>query len=226
MSAFEPGATGPNSGVGNGASGSPSESNAAASQINQRTKKPTALSPEFAKIPAELKSLPNWVLWRYSRPKSPKQKWRKVPFQPNARAANVADKSTWSMFEACCAAYARVGFDGTGFVFDGEVGPDGLCYYGVDFDACLEDGKPLEPACSRIAQLNTYTEVSVSGTGIHCIVRATPGHTAKYTSPEKGSPSKYTAMPLISRAQVARSVKFAVRLEPRPRKSARSSRTR
>ena len=44
-------------------------------------------------------------------------------------------------FEECRAAYVRGGFDGIGFVFDGEIGPDGLCYCGVDFDACIENGK-------------------------------------------------------------------------------------
>ena len=61
-----------------------------------------------------------------------------------------------------------------GFVFDGKVAPDGLCYCGVDFDACIESGKLQSLARSRIERLKTYTEGSVSRTGIHCIARAKP----------------------------------------------------
>jgi hypothetical protein len=137
--------------------------------------KPSPIKPEFATIPTELTSLPNWVLWRYLPPKSPGQKWRKVPYQTNGKTADTTDRATWNTFEECCAAYLRGGFDGIGFAFDGEIGADGLCYCGVDLDACIEDGKQLHSlARSRIKRLNTYTECSVSGTGIHCITRAKP----------------------------------------------------
>ena len=139
-------------------------------------RRPIPIPPTFTNFPEELKSLPNWVNWRYLPPKSNGGKWRKVPFQPNGKAADTTNRSTWSRFEECCAAYTRDGFDGVGFVFDGETGADGLCYCGVDFDACsIENGKAVHPlALSRIKQLNTYTECSVSGTGIHCIARANP----------------------------------------------------
>src|SRR5262249_39449350 len=76
----------------------------------------------------------------------------------------------------CCAAYARGGFDGVGFVFDGEIGADGLCYCGGDFDRCIENnGKELQSlARARIERLDTYTEISVRGAGLHCIARAQP----------------------------------------------------
>jgi hypothetical protein len=136
-------------------------------------KKPTPLQPEFANIPAELRSLPNWVLWRYLPPKASSGKWRKVPFQPNGKPASTTDRSTWSGFEECCTAYTHGGFDGVGFVFDGDVGTDGLCYCGIDFDACIDNDNEVQSlALSRIRRLNTYTELSVSGTGFHCIVRA------------------------------------------------------
>ena len=136
--------------------------------------KPIPIQPEFANIPAELRSLPNWVNWRYLPPKSSGGKWPKVPFGPNGKPANTTDRSTWSSYDACCAAYTRGGFDGIGFVFDGAIGPDGLCYCGIDLDACVIDGKVQSLAMARIKHLNTYTECSVSGTGFHCITRAAP----------------------------------------------------
>jgi len=138
-------------------------------------KKPTAIQPDFAKFPTELTLLPNWVLWRYLPPKSSGAKWRKVPFQPNGKPASTTDRATWSRFEECCAAYAQGAYDGVGFVFDGEIGADGLCYCGVDLDSCIDNGKKVQSlAMSRIRLLNSYTERSVSGTGFHCIVRADP----------------------------------------------------
>jgi hypothetical protein len=136
--------------------------------------KPIPLPPEFANIPTELQLLSNWVNWRYLPPKSSSAKWRKVPFAPNGKPANTTDRSTWSSYGECSAAYNQGGFDGIGFVFDGEVGTDGLCYCGVDFDACVVDGKVQSLALARIKRLDTYTECSVSGTGFHCITRADP----------------------------------------------------
>ena len=133
--------------------------------------------PTLANIPAELTALPNWVMWRYAQ-KLGKQKPDKVPFQTNGKFAKTNDSATWNTFEPCSEAFNRGRFDGIGFIFDGKVGDDGLCYTGVDFDDCIEHGKLLEPARSRIERLHTYTEMSVSGTGIHCIIRAKPGATA------------------------------------------------
>ena len=53
----------------------------------------------------------------------------------------TTDRSTWSSYDECRAAYNQGGFDGIGFVFDGEVGVDELCYCGIDLDACVVDGK-------------------------------------------------------------------------------------
>jgi hypothetical protein len=136
---------------------------------------PQLIPPDFERMPPELKLLNNWVLWRYLPPKSGSGKPRKVPFQPNGQTASTTDRSTWSGFEECCAAYALGGFAGVGFVFDGAIGDEGLCYCGVDFDSCTKDGNDVHSlARSRIKRLGTYTERSVSGTGFHCIARAKP----------------------------------------------------
>jgi hypothetical protein len=139
------------------------------------TDKPTPIQPEFANIPTDLQLPSNWVLWRYLPPRSGSVKWRKVPFRPNGKTASTADRSTWRSFDETCAAYAGGGFDGIGFVFDGEVGSDGLCYCGVDFDACIDEDKKLQSlARERVERLRTYTEFSVSRTGLHCVARAEP----------------------------------------------------
>jgi hypothetical protein len=136
--------------------------------------KPIPLQPNFANLPAELKSIPNWVCFRYMPPKRKGGKWQKVPFQPNGKTASSTRRSTWRRFDECTAAYAQGGFDGIGFVFDGEIGTDGLCYCGVDFDDCVVGSTVHSLALARMRALNTYTERSVSGTGFHCIARAEP----------------------------------------------------
>ena len=135
--------------------------------------KPTAPRPVFDNIPDELTVIPNWIDWRYMPPTSG-PKWRKIPFQVNGKPADTTDPSTWTSFEATCAKYEAGGYAGIGFVFDGTIGEDGLCYVGIDLDGCIVDGVLQEPARSQIKQLNTYTELSPSGTGVHIIVRAKP----------------------------------------------------
>src|SRR5436190_22585967 len=91
---------------------------------------PTTLPPNFEEMPGELKVLKNWINWRYLPPKGT-GKWRRVPFQPNGRPASTTDRSTWSNFKECCAAYERGGFSGVGFVFDGKPEANVLVYDGV-----------------------------------------------------------------------------------------------
>jgi hypothetical protein len=87
----------------------------------------------------------------------------------------------------------RGGFDGIGFVFDGMLGADGLCYCGVDFDDCIVDGTvPSAAARRRLNRLDTYIEVSPSGTGFHCIARAKPlKRSVKFNGVEVYSTARY-----------------------------------
>jgi primase-polymerase (primpol)-like protein len=62
------------------------------------------------------------------------------------------------------------GYGGIGFVFTPE---DDLC--GVDLDGCLdpETGEIEGWAQEIIEELDSYTEISPSGTGVHVLVRGT-----------------------------------------------------
>jgi hypothetical protein len=154
--------------------------------------RPVAIKPDFDTIPAELKLLRNWLVWKYVPPHRQGAKWRKVPFQPNRKTASTTDRSTWSTFDECVAAYAGAGFDGVGFVFDGEIGADGLTYCGIDLDHCFEDKQVQSLAKTRINLLNTYTEISVSRTGAHCIARAAPmDRIVKYDGVEIYTTARY-----------------------------------
>jgi hypothetical protein len=123
-----------------------------ATLVNVVQLRPTYLEPIFDNIPAELKVLKNWVCWRAEPPKDGKAKWAKVPYASlqfnlnadgqiqSAKRADTTDPATWGTFDEAHQAYRdsrrwKRPFDGIGFVFDGAVGEDGLCYCGVDFDA-------------------------------------------------------------------------------------------
>ncbi|RQG89522.1 hypothetical protein EA473_21900 [Natrarchaeobius chitinivorans] len=77
------------------------------------------------------------------------------------------DDRTWTSLERALEYVATGAADGVGFVFTAT---DPLV--GVDLDDCRdpEAGEPLEPASSIIEQLDSFTEVSPSGTGYHVLL--------------------------------------------------------
>jgi putative DNA primase/helicase len=113
-------------------------------------------------IPSELRELNQWVLWRYEERDG---KPTKVPYQPASpnRKASTTDPSTWGTFEDAIAAEA----EGVGFVFT----PDDP-FAGVDLDDCVTDGVIHPDALALVRQLDSYTELNPSGTGLHVILRA------------------------------------------------------
>jgi len=117
-------------------------------------------------VPEELKALPNWVCYRLeSRDGQPKP--TKVPYNPiTGDHAKANDPSTWTDYETCVAAVECCEHDGIGFEF-------GSGYVGIDLDRCrdVETGQIDEWASDIIAHLDSYTEASPSGTGVHIICK-------------------------------------------------------
>lgn len=114
----------------------------------------STLTPD---IPEELKALDRWVCHRAKQPVDPKTGYPAAVNQP----------ATWAPYAQALAAYQRGGFDGLGFVFNG----DGIV--GVDLDKCRDPQTgEIEPWAAGIVRvLDGYTEVSPSGTGLHVLVR-------------------------------------------------------
>lgn len=115
---------------------------------------------EVDSIPASLRSVPQWVLWKtVSRNGQP----TKQPFQPDGKPAKSNDANTWTTFDNALAQFERGGYDGLGFMFADD---DPFC--GVDLDGCRdpETGEIAGWAKQTIDQLETYAEVSPSGTGV------------------------------------------------------------
>jgi putative DNA primase/helicase len=115
---------------------------------------------EVGKIPDELKALPNWVTYRLEERDG---RLTKVPYTPSGSRARANDPSTWSSFDACLQA---TGFAGIGFQFSPP-------FVGADLDKCRSwmTGKIEGWAQAIMTRLNSYTEVSVSGTGIHMLLK-------------------------------------------------------
>jgi putative DNA primase/helicase len=140
-------------------------------------------------MPPELTQLKNWVLWV---PIWTGSKWTKRPTQVSGLGANTIKPKHWSSFEDVKQAYEhadargyielrekkkppqRVPIGGVGFVFDGQPGADGLVFAGVDFDKVITGASIASLAEVRIKRLGSYTEPSVSGGGLHVIVKARP----------------------------------------------------
>ncbi|WP_052728371.1 DUF927 domain-containing protein [Domibacillus tundrae] len=143
--------------------------------LREGIEKPDPLRPRFERIPAELRKLNSWVLWRY-QPNG--NKWTKVLKQINGRNASVDKPETWTSFEAVQIAYNGGRFDGIGFVFSSDNE-----YAGIDIDGVVKDGQMSheDEQAARFADMVhslSYTELSPSGSGLHVIFR-TPLHMEK-----------------------------------------------
>ncbi|MBA3387759.1 MAG: hypothetical protein H0U02_00130 [Rubrobacter sp.] len=95
----------------------------------------------------------------------------KVPYSIHGGRASSTNPKTWGPFDEAVAVSVR--YDGIGFVFT-EDDP----YAGMDLDKCRdpETGEIDQWARKIIDALDSYTEVSPSGTGLHIFVKATlPG---------------------------------------------------
>ncbi len=110
-------------------------------------------------LPQILTKRPQWILWKAEYIQD-KDKVSKIPINPmNYRNASSTDPGTWTSFNEAMSAL-RSGY-GLGFVLAAD---DGLT--GIDIDKCITDGT-IEPwAQDIINSLNSYTEISPSGTGI------------------------------------------------------------
>jgi primase-polymerase (primpol)-like protein len=119
-------------------------------------------------IPKALQALDQWVVWRSeSRDNQPKP--AKRPLNPKTgKPASVSNPATWGSFIDALAALQKTQVDGLGFVFT-----DSDPFVGIDLDECRnpETGE-IEPwALDIIERLNSYTEASPSGTGVHILTR-------------------------------------------------------
>jgi len=122
-------------------------------------------------IPRELVELPNWVCWgvEIETPKKPHNPRDLTP-------AKAGAPSTWGSFEQAVTCATEGKAQGVGFEFDGS------SFVGVDLDHCLnaETGEITHWASEIVQSLDSYTEISMSGTGLHIFIKGQkPGKQCK-----------------------------------------------
>ena len=88
----------------------------------------------------------------------------KIPYNIAGRKADYTNSRDWMTFQAAYTMLARGRFDGLGIVIDSRFG-----IVGYDADSCISNGTISVTAREHIATLNSYTEESFSGTGLHCL---------------------------------------------------------
>src|SRR5918994_1425800 len=116
----------------------------------------------------DMRDLRQWLCWRKEERDG---KPTKVPYSPTTgQRASSTDSDTWSGYQEAVRACKEHGYGGIGFGFPVEDEP---C--GVDLDGCLnsETGEMESWAQEIVEGLDSYTEISPSGTGVHILLRAT-----------------------------------------------------
>ena len=132
----------------------------------------------------ELKSVRQWVCFQLvpQPTQADPNRVAKVPKDPNPRNdkvkpatgepyngfASSTDANTWGTYEEAEAAAKRFNLSGVGFVLTGG-------YIGIDLDHVIQDGKIQPFAAEIIKQMDSYAEISPSGTGIHIIAKTSDG---------------------------------------------------
>jgi len=121
---------------------------------------------ESEAIPETLRERDQWVCWREEERDG---KPTKIPVTPGGGGfASSTESETWASFETALNYTETAHADGVGFVFT-----DDDPIVGVDLDDCRdpETGDVDDAALDIIERLDSYTEVSPSGTGYHVLIR-------------------------------------------------------
>lgn len=123
----------------------------------------------YEQIPQEIKALPNWICWD-AVPDEKRGKIKKVPINALTGGGAMSNNpSTWCDFDTAVRASEK--HSGIGFMFGG------CPYFGVDIDGKEEEleayqrGENGNIISEFISTLQSYTEISQSGKGIHIICR-------------------------------------------------------
>lgn len=137
---------------------------------------PAITSFEDRTIPSHLKDLPQWVNWK-AVPNG--ERTDKVPMcGTTGQRASSTDPATWTDYTTAGVKALSAEDLGVGFAFTKEAG-----VIGIDLDKCRDrETGTLEPWAEDIVrEMQTYTEVSPSGRGLHLFLRGTlpPGKRKK-----------------------------------------------
>ena len=111
----------------------------------------------YEKLPQELKDYPHFCGWKYETRNGSRTKVPKSVKGHNADNSNLDDFCSFSEIIGHMDKY-----DGIGIAIAGDMAA-------IDIDHCIEDGVLSDMASEIVSKVNSYTEISPSGTGIRLI---------------------------------------------------------
>lgn len=115
---------------------------------------------------SEMKAYRNWVAYRLEPKKDSPNEFKKIPYNPiTGYGAKANEPSTWGNYEEAKQAAKRNG-GGVGFEFSESP------FAGIDIDNCIDSNGNLSAmAADILGIMNSYTEYSPSGRGLHIIFK-------------------------------------------------------
>jgi hypothetical protein len=119
-------------------------------------------------IPDELKQLGQWVNWHGVWDEK-KKKLNKIPKKHDGRAGSSTDENTWTSFVNALSVVGQRYRDGIGLA-----GLERTPFTGLDIDSCVnpETGAISPYAMELVKEFSSYTEYTVSGTGLRILIEA------------------------------------------------------
>jgi putative DNA primase/helicase len=143
----------------------------------------------LSNIPQTLKELSRWILWRLERRDGSETK---VPYRIDGAKASCTNPNDWTDFATAVSAFDPEKYNGLGFVLKRE--DNIVC---IDLDNCIgDDGKICDEAIPIVRIMNSWTEVSQSGKGLHIFVRGT-----KPTDKSKATPRGFKSLEIYDHAR-------------------------
>jgi hypothetical protein len=141
--------------------------------LRDRSCKPHMLPVNAEDVPHVLKEQKVWICWcwRWVDNRQGAGKWSKIPIVPACgHNAKTDCPESWRSFLEALAYYQTGQVDGIGFVF-----AKGAGFTGIDLDKCRDTatGRLSDWATAIVADLDTYCEVSPTGTGVKLIALGT-----------------------------------------------------
>jgi hypothetical protein len=131
---------------------------------------PGLLQPNFERVPGELQEYPQWLVWKAEKiaKRDGTVKVTKIPYNPKTGTkASTKRRGDWGTFDDACEAQIMDGYTGIGFVFTAD-DP----FVGVDLDNCFDkSGNLRDDARRAVDELQSFTEKSPSGKGLHIICK-------------------------------------------------------
>ena len=149
----------------------------------------------YEQIPEELRSIKSWGLYkRIWQPE--KNKYTKIPYSAlTGTKTSSTEPDQWVTFDEALQALSAYSLDGLGFFFgNGYVGID-VDHIGADLDRMYAGDVTDNVAWEFMSGLKSYTELSMSKTGIHIIIKGKiPGDRRRKGNVEMYESGRFFAM--------------------------------